>query len=226
MPLVVLLTRRWLVPVLVLIVLYQLLQERTLAMMVFRCDGMLLGVLLAIWSRHASYQLARPRFLQTLPLKGALPLLLILACLAMLGSDELRIASHRLSVITLLCILLVWIASYNDDLLMPQPLRRLFVWLGARSYAIYLIHIPAFFLTREIWARLNPGSPAGPDAFLPYALSAGALILVCSELNYRWVEQPLRRKGAAMAARISQPASADHPPPPDNISRRESCSPV
>src|SRR5690554_7703239 len=43
LPLIVLLTRRWLVPVLLLIVLYQLLQERTLAMMVLRCDGLLLG---------------------------------------------------------------------------------------------------------------------------------------------------------------------------------------
>ena len=226
LPLVVLLTRRWLVPVLVLIVLYQLLQERTLAMMVFRCDGMLLGVLLAIWSRHPSYQLARPRFLHKLPFKGALPLLLILACLAMLGSDELRIATHRISVITLLCILLVWVASYNDDLLMPAALRTLFVWLGARSYAIYLIHIPAFFLTREIWAWLNPGSIAGPDALMAHMLTAGALILICSELNYRWVELPLRRRGASMAARISQPASADNTPPTKHISGRESCSPV
>src|SRR5690606_17260551 len=43
LPIVVLLSRRWLVPVLLFIVIYQLLQERTLAMMMFRCDGMLLG---------------------------------------------------------------------------------------------------------------------------------------------------------------------------------------
>lgn len=229
LPLVVLLTRRWLVPVLVLIVLYQLLQERTLAMMVFRCDGMLLGVLLAIWSRHPSYQLARPEFLRSLPLRGALPLLVILGCLALLGSDELRIASHRMSVIALLSVLLVWIASYNDDLLMPQPLRHLAVWLGARSYAIYLIHVPAFFLTREIWQRTHPGATAGPEQLLAYIFMAGTLILICAELNYRWVEQPLRRHGAAVAARINT-ATPSEPPvtqtthdiPP---SRREPCSP-
>src|SRR5690606_25196117 len=75
LPIVVLLSRRWLVPVLLFIVIYQLLQERTLAMMMFRCDGMLLGVLLAIWSQHPSYQLARPEFLRSLPLRGTLPLL-------------------------------------------------------------------------------------------------------------------------------------------------------
>lgn len=230
LPLVVLLTRRWLVPVLVLIVLYQLVQERTLAMMVFRCDAMLMGVLLAIWSRHPSYQLARPEFLQKLPFKGALPLALILGCLALLGSDELRIASHRVSVIALLSVLLVWIASYNDNLFMPAPLRNVFIWLGARSYAIYLIHIPAFYLTREIWLRMNPGVIAGPDQFLPYLLVAGILILMLSDLNYRWIEQPLRRRGAAIADNImnnNEPQSHSTPLQITSTEsgRREACSP-
>lgn len=230
LPLIVLLSRRWLVPILMSIVLYQLLQERTLAMMMFRCDGMLLGVLLAIWSRHPSYQLARPDFLRRLPLRGTLPLLVILGCLALLGSDELHIASHKMSMIALLSALLVWMASYNNDLFMPAPIRNLLVWLGARSYAIYLIHIPAFFTTHEIWLRINPGSVAGPEQFLPYAVTAGVLILVCSELNYRWVEQPLRRRGAAMASGIRHDAiSPVHAPslapPLPQSSRRKSCSP-
>ncbi|WP_285274611.1 acyltransferase family protein [Halopseudomonas bauzanensis] len=217
LPLVVLLSRRWLVPLLLLIVLYQLLQERTLAMMVFRCDGMLLGVLLAIWSRHPSYQLAKPEFLQRLPLKGTIPLLLLLGCLALLGSDELRVATHHVSVITLLCILLVWIASYNENLLIPAPLQAVFTWLGARSFAIYLIHIPAFFLTREIWTRMSPGAVASPDDFLPYLLTAGGLIILCSELNHRWLEQPLRRKGHAIAQRVmSQTISSGHAPQPQS----------
>lgn len=230
LPIVVLLSRRWLVPVLLLIVIYQLLQERTLAMMMFRCDGMLLGVLLAIWSRHPSYQLARPEFLRSLPLRGTLPLLVILGCLALLGSDELRIASHRMSVIALLCVLLVWMASYNDDLLLPQPLRHMAVWLGARSYAIYLIHVPAFFLTHEIWQRAHPGAAAGPEQLPAYIFIAGTLILICAELNYRWVEQPLRRHGAAVASRLGSSPRGEPPvtqPMHDKpqSSRRESCSP-
>lgn len=209
LPIVVLLFRRWLVPVLLLIVIYQLVQERTMAMMVFRCDGMLLGVLLAIWSRLPSYQLARPEFLRSLPLRGLLPLLIILGCLALLGSDELRIASHRMSMVALLSAMLVWMASYNDDLFMPAPIRHIFVWIGARSYAIYLIHIPAFFLTREIWMWMNPGATPGPDQTLSYIVMAGMIILICAELNYRWVEQPLRRRGAAIADGIAN----RHPEP-------------
>lgn len=229
LPIVVLMSRRWLVPVLLLIVIYQLVQERSLAMMLFRCDGMLLGVLLAIWTQHPSYQLLRPEFLRSLPLRGTLPLLVILGCLALLGSDELRTISHRMSIIALLSVLLVWMASYNDDLLMPKPLRGVAVWLGARSYAIYLIHIPAFFLTREIWQRAHPGATAGPEQLMVYILISVTLILVCAELNYRWVEQPLRRHGASVAARIS--TSPPREPPIQTMdgmphsNRRESCSP-
>ncbi len=208
LPLVVLLTRRWLVPLLLLIVAWQLLQERTLAMIVFRCDGLLLGVLLAIWSRHPSYQRARPGFIERLPLRGTLPLLLILLCMVLLGSDELRIASHRMSWIALLSVLLVWLASYNGNYFLPVPLRVLMVWLGARSYAIYLIHIPAFFLTREIWMYLEPAQAADNSFLLRYLLTAGVLILLLSELNYRLLEMPLRKRGARLAARINAPAQS------------------
>lgn len=212
LPLVVLLVRRWLVPLLLLIVVWQLLQERTLAMMVFRCDGLLLGVLLAIWSRHPSYQRARPGFIERLPLRGTLPLLLILLCMVLLGSDELRIASHRMSWIALLSVLLVWLASYNGNYFLPVPLRVLMVWLGARSYAIYLIHIPAFFLTREIWMYLEPAQTADNSFLLRYLLTAGALILLLSELNYRLLEMPLRKRGARLAARINAPAQSPTTP--------------
>src|SRR5690606_13405932 len=157
LPLIVLVSRRFLVPVLLVIVLWQLVQERTLTMMVFRCDGLILGVVLAIWSRHPTYQLAKPEFLSQLPLKGTVPLLIIVFCMALLGSDVLKIAPYRMSWIAILSIILVWMASYNSDLFLPKPIKQLMVWIGARSYAIYLIHIPAFFLTREIWIRVNPG---------------------------------------------------------------------
>jgi len=208
LPLVVMLSRRWLIPVMLVIVLWQLLQERTLAMMVFRSDALLLGVLLAIWSHTPSYQLARPTFFQALPLKGTLPLAVVLACLALLGSDELDIASHRVSFITLLCVALVWIASYNDGLFLPYHLRNLMVWLGARSYAVYLIHIPAFFLTREIWSRLDPSAIVDDAFLLRYLLTAGLLIFICSEFNYRLLERPLRVKGAIIAERFLQRQSS------------------
>ena len=91
----------------------------------------------------------------------------------------------------------------RDYLLSKGPLKRLLVWVGARSYAIYLIHIPAFFLTREIWFRLDPANAGSDTAYMPvFAATALLLILIASELNYRFIEMPLRRRGVLLAERI------------------------
>jgi peptidoglycan/LPS O-acetylase OafA/YrhL len=39
---------------------------------------------------------------------------------------------------------------------------------------------------------------------LPLALTGFGLLLVATELNYRFVEVPLRRRGARIAQRIAQ----------------------
>ena len=113
-----------------------------------------------------------------------------------------------MSWIALLSVLLVWLASYNGNYFLPVPLRVLMIWFGARSYAIYLIHIPAFFLTREIWMYLEPAQAADNSFLLRYLLTAGVLILLLSELNYRLLEMPLRKRGAHLAARINAPAQS------------------
>lgn len=199
LPLIILVSRRFLIPVLLVIALWQLLQERTLAMMAFRSDGLILGVLLAIWSRHPTYQLAKPTFLSQLPLKGTLPLLIIVSCMLLLGSDVLKIAPYRMSWIAILSIILVWVASYNSSLFFPTPIKQLLLWIGARSYAIYLIHIPVFFFTREIWIQANPNQIADNSMIWHYTLTAGVLILLLSEINYRLIEAPLRKRGASLA---------------------------
>src|SRR5690606_9139853 len=202
LPILVLLSKRFLVPVLLTIVFWQLWQERTLAMMVFRCDGLALGVLLAIWSRHSTYEMARPVFLRELPLKGTIPLIVIVTCLLLLGSHTLNIVSHRPSWIAILAAILVWTASYNDDLYLPRSINPIMLWLGSRSYAIYLIHFPAFLLTREIWAKIYPEQVPSNSLFWHYLLTATILIIVSSELNYRFIEMPLRKRGARIAERF------------------------
>jgi peptidoglycan/LPS O-acetylase OafA/YrhL len=90
---------------------------------------------------------------------------------------------------------LVWLAALDRGFILPDcRLRRLLVSLGARSYALYLVHIPAFFVAREIWFRLGAGSPE-----IPAALSGFGLTFALAEMNWRWVERPLRRFGARLA---------------------------
>ncbi len=75
--------------------------------------------------------------------------------------------------------------------------------------ALYLIHIPIFFLTRELWFRIErPGTIFDGTFTLRYALTAIAFMVAFAELNYRLVEVPLRRRGAAIALRIASKAQA------------------
>lgn len=61
------------------------------------------------------------------------------------------------------------------------------VWVGVRSYGIYLWHFPIMMLTR-------PGLDV-PLAGVPLLMMQGTLTLVLAELSYRFVEVPVRAGG-------------------------------
>lgn len=204
LPLMALLFRRWLPLFLIVLVVCQFFTLRTPFLMVFRTDAIALGVLLAIWSRHPSYQRLRPQLLGRHWLLGVTLLIAAGGVMAHLSSASQSLQTCRIGLIALLSALLVMVASYDRDYLIPQgTLQRVMLWIGSRSYAIYLIHIPAFFLTREIWFRLDPANAGSDTAYMPvFAATALLLILIASELNYRFIEMPLRRRGVLLAERI------------------------
>lgn len=106
----------------------------------------------------------------------------------------------------------VTLASYDADRFLPAGWpKRALLWVGARSYAIYLIDVPVFFLMREIRAHWWPEALSGPALFYPFLLTAGVLIVVLSELNFRCIETPLRRRGARIAKQMLAGESAARP---------------
>lgn len=199
LPLLVLVSRRFLPHVLIALVIIQLLSTRTMMTVAFRTDAIALGVLLALWSQHGTHAIARPVFLTHRLGLSTLVMLGLLFCMGVVGSTVLHVVPYRFSLYAVLSVLLVWMASYNMDLFMAGPLKRLLLWVGARSYAIYLIHIPAFFLARELWFRLRPGVAPDDEFFFPLVLTAAALMVLLCELNYRFIETPLRQRGARIA---------------------------
>jgi peptidoglycan/LPS O-acetylase OafA/YrhL len=87
--------------------------------------------------------------------------------------------------------------------------QRLMAWIGSRSYGIYLIHIPAYLLVRELIFRLQAAglpSPAGHPILT--VLIAFGLIVLLSELNYRFIEMPMRNRGAALVRRLDTSRTA------------------
>jgi peptidoglycan/LPS O-acetylase OafA/YrhL len=182
----------------------QLCLFRTPLLMSVRTDALALGVLLAVAAPGKVYAALNPRFLLRLrSLRTLLPGLL-LAGLAVLASADLQGWRFRISAIAALSAALVWLASYNENYLLQDGwCKRLLVWIGARSYAIYLIHVPVYFLLRELCFRF--GGPDGTPLRLPtwlLSLLAIGLIALLAELNYRYLEQPLRQRGRHIADRF------------------------
>lgn len=216
-PLLILLFRRRLAWFLLAFALVQMATPRLQSpLMVFRTDALALGVLIAFWSGRPSWRAGLPGLL-ALGRAGRLALAgLALLALALLCS-RLELTPYAVAVIALLSAALVLLASHDRDLLLADgPLRRVLLWVGARSYALYLIHIPAFFATRELFFRLLPGEPPGVGLALAHGACALLLLLGLAEANYRLVETPLRRHGARVSARWLRPL-ADAPAEPDPI---------
>lgn len=182
-------------------IVFQLLSVRpNLYYWVLRTDAMLLGVMIALWSRQASYRLFTPEFLDQSRLLrwAALPALVL--SIVFVSSSDLRIVNHQISVIAVLSAILVWIASYDRNFLMkPGAVKRLLVWTGSRSYALYLWHVPVFFTTRELWSRLSPGTTFDSSWTATFVATTAVLLISIAELNFRFIEMPLRERGAAIA---------------------------
>jgi peptidoglycan/LPS O-acetylase OafA/YrhL len=127
-----------------------------------------------------------------------------------MATDRFTFANYRIGSIALLSAVLVWIASYNRDYLLPAGrLQRLMGWIGSRSYGIYLIHIPAYQLVREIIFRLqSAGLPTPAGHPVVTLLIAFGLIVLLSELNFRFIEMPMRNRGAALVQRLGTSKTA------------------
>jgi len=175
----------------------------------FRTDALLIGILLALWTGRASHRAIEPRLLRRRPLALIVVLGLLLAVAAVSAPHD--IGRFTTGAIALLCGVLVWLASYDRDYLWPRGVGKRFMsWCGARSYTLYLIHMPVYALTREIWARLAPGEMHAPG----YVLTALLLMVAFAEANYRLVEWPSRERGRRIARRMMaapEPAAAVGP---------------
>ncbi|WP_445180736.1 acyltransferase family protein [Pseudomonas sp. McL0111] len=169
----------------------------------FRLDAMMWGILLCMFSRTSLYKDFEPVGLGTSSFKR---LAVTLFLLYMLGAIAAQMISVPIAVglIAITALILVWLASYQKGYIYcPALLGGLFEWLGSRSYALYVVHIFAYHLSTEIWTRIaaNSGETLGAGYTIQLLLTSLVIMLVCSELNYRFVESPLRRRGAEIARR-------------------------
>ncbi|MDH1071477.1 acyltransferase [Pseudomonas nitroreducens] len=169
----------------------------------FRATGFAIGALMACFARAATYRSFEPTLLEQLPWLRNVVLGFLLLGLASATAPGLHIVSGNLgyNLLAFLSAALVFMASFDRQyILLDGRLKRLLVWIGDRSYALYLTHMPAFFLTRELFHRLAPDLTGNSTAMLSYLGCAGMLTIALSELSFRFIEVPLQRRGAQWLA--------------------------
>ncbi|WP_248743612.1 MULTISPECIES: acyltransferase family protein [unclassified Pseudomonas] len=169
----------------------------------FRLDAMMWGILLCLFTRTSLYKDIEPTALGASLFKR---LALTLFLLYMLGAIAGQMIAMPIAVglIAINALILVWLSSYQKGYIYcPAILSGIGQWLGSRSYALYVVHMFAYHLSTEIWSRVasERGVTLGAEFTVPMLLTSFAIMLLCSELNYRFVETPLRRRGAEIARR-------------------------
>jgi peptidoglycan/LPS O-acetylase OafA/YrhL len=157
---------------------------------------LILGVLIAFWKQHPSYRFSEPCFLRhgycSLPLVGLCVLLLA----TVPASRE--VAPFSTGLLAIISGALVLIASYDKNYILPPcRFKAAMVWLGSRSYSIYLIHVTCHSFIMEL--KKSAGIGEGSLTSVVLTLACIPIILFVAEANYRLIETRCRHIGRRLA---------------------------
>ncbi len=127
-------------------------------------------------------------------------------CLLGLGSTGVWMPQPQYwsyPVIILFSVILVGVAS-QDAQRLPFSSHPLLIWLGGRSYSLYLIHIPAMRFSNECIMRIWGYSEGEVPWFLAVVWLMISLLLsvLLAELSYRLVESPSTQLGKDMSQKL------------------------
>ena len=207
LPVLVLVSRKHLVGVLLVIVASQWVVPAIPVLIYTRPGALCLGVLLALWRDNPAYGMAEPRFLAGGSLMRGAFLLIMLALLGSLTTEQFfEVQQVRLGLTETLAGVLVYAASFDRGYIMSAGLlRNLLGWVGGRSYALYLAHIPAYALARElIWYVHRPTFFHGNAEAAAHLTLGFALTGVFAELSHRFIEVPCRAYGRGLRLAVPE----------------------
>mgnify|MGYP003671431088 FL=1 len=169
----------------------------------FRVDGFLWGVLLSLFAHNYSkmYSYMRPKLLDNALIR--IPVCLFFVVLLGLAPNIPLLSS--VATIAIICAVLVLMASYNRGYTFGSSMfSGAMVAIGARSYSLYVIHVPVFFFTSSTMGRITAASDnIALINILSFVVSI-VLLVSLTELNYRYIEIPIRDKGRTIAKEIAR----------------------
>jgi peptidoglycan/LPS O-acetylase OafA/YrhL len=148
-----------------------------------RASGFLLGAAVAlVWAPSLWSRRLVPAVRDLVDVAGLLAVVVLVVGFVRVSEFDDQLYRHggflRVGAVT--AVVLVG-ATRRDTLVSRLLAGRVAVWVGRRSYGIYLYHWPIFVLTRT-------------DADPPMLdLARLALTLVVAQVSYRWWEMPVRR---------------------------------
>jgi peptidoglycan/LPS O-acetylase OafA/YrhL len=155
-----------------------------------RVDGLLVGALAAILvtgTRRRAAMLRRPGLL-----RGAVAVGVAVAVAVVVRADTESVSTF-VPLYGLLPLELGIAAVVVGLLLLPESFAaRVFglapmVWIGRRSYAMYMLHIPVWMFVAHfgIGRRLSASSPRAATGWIALAMTFGV-----AALSFRFVEKP------------------------------------
>jgi peptidoglycan/LPS O-acetylase OafA/YrhL len=200
LPILALAIRPLLTPVALAIMALHVRYNNPIFFPLMRSAELFYGVLLAQFAATPYWPIVAPEILRRHGwLRAAVTLLLLLLFLR--AGSNVAHTPYRYSVMAVIAVVIVWIASYGKGFLYtPSFAKPALLWLGSRSFALYLIHVPIWLALAAIsraWP-LQGGSHLLNQMLTPVAL---CLMLILADLTNRLVERPLRDYGK----RLTQP---------------------
>ncbi len=152
-----------------------------------RAGGLLFGAALAfVWQAGNLPARASSLFRRTADVWGAVALIGLICFAATIKETDALLYRGGFTIVGVATALVIAAAVHPDAGGLRRVLgRQPLLWLGTRSYSVYLWHWPVFMLTR-------PGYDVPLDGVPLFALRL-VITAVLAEASYRLVEMPVRR---------------------------------
>lgn len=170
----------------------------------FRIDAISYGVVLSIISSRQGY--AKIKLLSNRLIKSPTVIMMLCITLLIVIPKILWQSPFMVGVVALVSFFTIYMASFNSgEINLPSFLRRPMIYVGNRSYGLYIIHMPAIYITQELFARYFASKGVAPHGgwLIETAITAVSLAVtwLLVEFNYQIIETPTRKLGAAIVER-------------------------
>jgi len=166
-----------------------------------RTDALCFGVLIAISNHRKLFRRLDLGFMRHHWIRIPLTLTL-LSGLILVGRTSVIPFYH--GMVAAISAVLVFLAAQDAGIIVSGNIpRRVFAYIGSRSYSLYLTHAVAFCVIREWYFRHLGGEPTSARAIVLAVALAVMLAFALTELSVRLIEEPIRQRGRQLSRAVT-----------------------